>query len=97
MTRSSAPPLPRGEGRRGEGGSIALIKPQFEVGPTLVGKGGVVRDPALHQEVCDRIRTWFWRQPGWSVLGIVESPVLGPEGNKEFLIAAIRNQMSDAR
>jgi 23S rRNA (cytidine1920-2'-O)/16S rRNA (cytidine1409-2'-O)-methyltransferase len=49
-----------------------------------------VRDPALHQEVCDRIRAWFERQPGWSVLGIVESPVLGPEGNKEFLIAAAK-------
>jgi len=68
--------------------AVALIKPQFEVGPDRVGKGGVVSDPALHQEVCERIRAWFVRQPGWSVLGIVESPVLGPEGNKEFLIAA---------
>ena len=68
--------------------AVALIKPQFQVGPDRVGKGGVVRDPALHQEVCDRIRAWFERQPGWSVLGTVESPVLGPEGNKEFLIAA---------
>ena len=70
--------------------AIALIKPQFEVGPDRVGKGGVVRDPALHQEVCDRIRAWFERQPGWSVLGIVESPILGPEGNREFLIAAVK-------
>ncbi|WP_119304393.1 TlyA family RNA methyltransferase [Dongia deserti] len=68
--------------------AVALIKPQFEVGPDRVGKGGVVRDPALHQEVCERIHAWFQRQPGWSVLGIVESPILGPEGNKEFLIAA---------
>lgn len=67
---------------------VALIKPQFEVGPDRVGKGGVVRDPALHEEVCARIRAWFERQPGWQVLGIVESPILGPEGNKEFLIAA---------
>jgi len=73
--------------------AVALIKPQFEVGPARVGKGGVVRDPALHQEVCDRIRAWFGRQPGWSVLGIVESPVLGPEGNKEFLIAARKTQL----
>ena len=71
--------------------AIALIKPQFEVGPARVGKGGVVRDPALHQEVCDRIRAWFERQAGWSVLGIVESPILGPEGNREFLIAARRS------
>jgi 23S rRNA (cytidine1920-2'-O)/16S rRNA (cytidine1409-2'-O)-methyltransferase len=71
--------------------AVALIKPQFEVGPDRVGKGGVVRDPTLHQEVCERIRAWFERQPGWSVPGIVESPVLGPEGNKEFLIAAQRS------
>ena len=67
---------------------VALIKPQFEVGPDRVGKGGVVRDAALHDEVCARIKDWFGNQPGWQVLGIVESPILGPEGNKEFLIAA---------
>ena len=70
--------------------AVALIKPQFEVGPDRVGKGGVVRDPALHEEVCARIQDWLARQPGWSVLGIAESPILGPEGNKEFLIAARR-------
>ena len=70
--------------------AVALIKPQFEVGPDRVGKGGVVRDPALHQEVCDRIHAWFNRQSDWTVLGIVESPILGPEGNKEFLIAAVK-------
>lgn len=69
---------------------IALIKPQFEVGKGKVGKKGVVRDPALHKEVCDRIKAWFEGQPGWRVLGIAESPILGPEGNKEFLIAARR-------
>ncbi|HWK48068.1 MAG TPA: TlyA family RNA methyltransferase [Stellaceae bacterium] len=66
---------------------LALIKPQFEVGRGRVGKGGVVRDPALHEEVCERIRAWLAARPGWSVLGIAESPILGPEGNKEFLIA----------
>lgn len=66
---------------------IALIKPQFEVGKGRVGKGGVVRDPDLHKEVCERIAQWLPRQ-GWEVIGIVESPILGPEGNKEFLIAA---------
>jgi 23S rRNA (cytidine1920-2'-O)/16S rRNA (cytidine1409-2'-O)-methyltransferase len=75
--------------------AVALIKPQFEVGPDRVGKGGVVRDPALHQEVRARIGAWLERQSGWSVLGIVESPILGPEGNKEFLIAARRRQMTD--
>ena len=67
---------------------IALIKPQFEVGKGRVGKGGVVRDPALHEEVCARIRGWLDDQPGWCVKGLTESPVLGPEGNKEFLVWA---------
>jgi len=71
---------------------IALIKPQFEVGKGRVGKKGVVRDPALHKQVCARIESWFAEQPGWSVLGITESPILGPEGNKEFLIAARRGR-----
>ncbi|MGQ9366026.1 TlyA family RNA methyltransferase [Azospirillum sp. A39] len=69
---------------------VALIKPQFEVGKGRVGKGGVVRDPALHEEVCQRIRAWLDGLPGWRVLGVAESPILGPEGNKEFLIAAER-------
>jgi 23S rRNA (cytidine1920-2'-O)/16S rRNA (cytidine1409-2'-O)-methyltransferase len=69
---------------------IALIKPQFEVGKGQVGKGGVVRDPALHEEVCARIRGWLDAEPGWSVVGLTESPITGPEGNKEFLIAARR-------
>jgi 23S rRNA (cytidine1920-2'-O)/16S rRNA (cytidine1409-2'-O)-methyltransferase len=66
---------------------VALIKPQFEVGKGRVGKGGVVRDPALHTEVCDRISAWLAARAGWTVLGIAESPITGPEGNKEFLIA----------
>jgi 23S rRNA (cytidine1920-2'-O)/16S rRNA (cytidine1409-2'-O)-methyltransferase len=65
---------------------VALIKPQFEVGPDRVGRGGVVRDPALHREVCDRIAAWLAARPGWTVLGIAESPIKGPEGNVEFLI-----------
>jgi 23S rRNA (cytidine1920-2'-O)/16S rRNA (cytidine1409-2'-O)-methyltransferase len=69
---------------------VALIKPQFEVGPGRVGKGGVVRDPALHDEVCRRVAGWLASRPGWSVLGIAESPITGPEGNREFLIAARR-------
>ncbi|MBW8726089.1 MAG: TlyA family RNA methyltransferase [Inquilinus limosus] len=66
--------------------AVALIKPQFEVGPDRVGKGGVVRDPELHREVCDRISAWLAARPGWQVLGITESPITGPEGNVEFLI-----------
>ncbi len=74
---------------------VALIKPQFEVGRERVGKKGVVRDPALHAEVCARIEAWLAARPGWQVLGITESPILGPEGNKEFLIAARRIGGSD--
>ncbi|HEX6958670.1 MAG TPA: TlyA family RNA methyltransferase [Ferrovibrio sp.] len=69
--------------------AVALIKPQFEVGRERVGKGGVVRDPALHDEVCRRIEAWWQARPRWRVLGIEPSPILGPEGNKEFLIAAV--------
>ena len=67
--------------------ALVLIKPQFEVGPARVGKGGVVRDLALHEEVCARYRTWF-AERGWSVHGIVPSPITGPAGNVEFLLAA---------
>jgi 23S rRNA (cytidine1920-2'-O)/16S rRNA (cytidine1409-2'-O)-methyltransferase len=66
---------------------VALIKPQFEVGKGRVGKGGVVRDPALHEEVCARIAAWLPTQ-GWPVLGVTPSPIQGPEGNIEFLIVA---------
>jgi 23S rRNA (cytidine1920-2'-O)/16S rRNA (cytidine1409-2'-O)-methyltransferase len=68
---------------------VALIKPQFEVGREEVGKGGVVRDPALHARVCEDVRGWL-EQLGWAVTGIVPSPITGPEGNVEFLIAASR-------
>ena len=68
---------------------VALIKPQFEVGRAEVGKGGVVRDPALHQRVCDEARGWL-EQAGWQVQGITESPIKGPEGNAEFLVSALR-------
>ncbi|MGE4062960.1 MAG: TlyA family RNA methyltransferase [Rhodospirillaceae bacterium] len=69
---------------------IALIKPQFEVGKERVGKKGVVREPALHEEVCAAIAAWLAEQPGWTVAGIEKSPITGPEGNVEFLIGATR-------
>jgi 23S rRNA (cytidine1920-2'-O)/16S rRNA (cytidine1409-2'-O)-methyltransferase len=68
---------------------LALIKPQFEAGREEVGKGGVVRDPAVHARVCREVADWVEAQ-GWAVEGIVESPITGPEGNIEFLIAAAR-------
>jgi 23S rRNA (cytidine1920-2'-O)/16S rRNA (cytidine1409-2'-O)-methyltransferase len=66
--------------------AMALIKPQFEAGRDEVGKGGVVRDPAVHARVCDEVAAWF-AGAGWRVEGIVPSPITGPEGNVEFLIA----------
>jgi 23S rRNA (cytidine1920-2'-O)/16S rRNA (cytidine1409-2'-O)-methyltransferase len=68
---------------------VALIKPQFEVGKGRVGKGGIVREPALHDEVCATISQWLGEQKGWRVLGVTESPITGAEGNKEFLIAGL--------
>jgi 23S rRNA (cytidine1920-2'-O)/16S rRNA (cytidine1409-2'-O)-methyltransferase len=65
---------------------VALIKPQFEVGKGRVGKGGVVRDPALHEEVCASVSAWLAAQPGWRMLALAASPILGAEGNKEFLL-----------
>lgn len=71
---------------------VALIKPQFEVAREEVGKGGVVREQALHQRVCDEVRDWL-EASGWLVQGIVKSPITGPEGNVEFLISAQRQVM----
>ncbi len=67
---------------------LALIKPQFEAGRADVGKGGVVRDPAVHARVCDDVAAWLAGE-GWQVAGITPSPITGPEGNVEFLIAAV--------
>lgn len=69
---------------------VALIKPQFQAGPGLVGKGGVVRDPAVHQAVCDEVEAFVAGDCGWTVLGITPSPIKGPEGNIEFLIGAVK-------
>ena len=66
---------------------LALIKPQFEAARGEVGKGGVVRDALVHQRVCDEVTTWLWSR-GWAVAGVTPSPITGPEGNVEFLVAA---------
>jgi 23S rRNA (cytidine1920-2'-O)/16S rRNA (cytidine1409-2'-O)-methyltransferase len=67
---------------------IALIKPQFEVGRGNVGKGGIVRDTALHAEACETVSAWLAAIPGWRVLGVTDSPIEGGDGNREFLVAA---------
>ncbi|WP_448501829.1 TlyA family RNA methyltransferase [Sphingomonas sp.] len=68
---------------------VALVKPQFEAGRGEVGKGGVVRDAAVHARVCDDVAAWLGAS-GWHVDGLTQSPITGPEGNIEFLIAATR-------
>ena len=70
---------------------LALVKPQFEAGRDEVGKGGVVRDPAVHDRVCAAAAAWVAAQPGWAVVGIERSPIVGPEGNVEFLLAGERS------
>jgi len=64
---------------------VMLIKPQFEVGRAQVGKGGVVRDPALHQQVVARLARYSVLR-GWHVLGVTASPLRGPKGNREFFL-----------
>ncbi|KKC27820.1 TlyA family RNA methyltransferase [Sphingomonas sp. SRS2] len=68
---------------------VALIKPQFEAGRDEVGKGGVVRDPQIHDRVCADAIVWIESQ-GWRCSGVTRSPITGPEGNVEFLMGAVR-------
>jgi len=67
---------------------VALVKPQFEVGLNWIGKGGVVRDEEARDASLADIVKWLGAQPGWTVLGTMESPIAGGDGNKEFLLAA---------
>jgi 23S rRNA (cytidine1920-2'-O)/16S rRNA (cytidine1409-2'-O)-methyltransferase len=69
---------------------VALIKPQFEIGREAVGKGGIVRDARLRELACRKVADWLAAQPGWTVLGMTESPIAGAEGNVEYLIAGRR-------
>jgi 23S rRNA (cytidine1920-2'-O)/16S rRNA (cytidine1409-2'-O)-methyltransferase len=69
---------------------VALIKPQFEAGREEVGKGGVVRDPEIHARVCAEAVAWIEAQ-GWRSIGVTPSPITGPEGNVEFLMAAVKD------
>jgi 23S rRNA (cytidine1920-2'-O)/16S rRNA (cytidine1409-2'-O)-methyltransferase len=68
----------------------ALVKPQFEVGRDGVGKGGIVRDPAMRERALAEVRDWLAEQQGWNVLGDMPSPIEGGSGNVEFLLAGVR-------
>jgi 23S rRNA (cytidine1920-2'-O)/16S rRNA (cytidine1409-2'-O)-methyltransferase len=72
---------------------VALVKPQFEAGRGEVGKGGVVRVPAIHARVCDEATAWVSAQ-GWAIAGLTQSPITGPEGNVEFLLGATKGHES---
>ena len=74
---------------------VALIKPQFEVAKGEVGKGGIVRDPALHKRVCGEVTDWL-ESEGWTIAGLTESPITGTEGNVEFLVHAVRGTLARA-
>lgn len=70
---------------------VVLIKPQFEAGRDAVGKGGIVRDAAQRQAAVDGIAAWIDTYPGWRLAGVVESPISGGDGNKEYLLGATRH------
>lgn len=77
----------------GEGAALAaLVKPQFEAGRDRIGRGGIVRDAAIHEAVCTEIRD-FIAQAGFTILGLIPSPVTGGDGNREFLLGARRKTM----
>ncbi|MEM6492258.1 MAG: TlyA family RNA methyltransferase [Pseudomonadota bacterium] len=69
----------------------ALVKPQFEVGPAQVGSGGIVRDAQARADACAAAAAWLDDQPGWTALGVVESPIRGAKGNIEYLLGGMRD------
>ena len=87
ISLSKAVEVPLGFARSG-GWFVGLVKPQYEVGPKRVGKGGVVRDPCLQKQICEEVRRWILAVGGWSVVGVIDSPIVGGDGNREFLLAA---------
>ncbi len=70
---------------------VALVKPQFEVGREHVGKGGIVRDPATGRAAAERVAEWLSSVEGWHVQGLIESPIQGGDGNREYLLAAVKS------
>ena len=71
---------------------VFLVKPQFEAGRSGVGKGGILKDPSEGPRVAERLRAWLDAFPGWRALGICPSPVAGGDGNREFLLAGVKDR-----
>lgn len=71
---------------------VFLVKPQFEAGRDAIGKGGLLRDPAQAQIVAEDLRNWLDTMPGWRATGLVPSPIEGGDGNREFLLAGVKNR-----
>ncbi len=69
---------------------VLLVKPQFEAGREAIGKGGIIRDPAIGQTVADDLRSWLDDQPGWRSVGLCPSPIEGGDGNREFLLGGVK-------
>jgi 23S rRNA (cytidine1920-2'-O)/16S rRNA (cytidine1409-2'-O)-methyltransferase len=69
---------------------VVLVKPQFEVGPEHVSRGGLVRDEKAQHAAVEDIQHWLGAQTGWNVLGWIDSPIQGGDGNREFLLAAAK-------
>jgi 23S rRNA (cytidine1920-2'-O)/16S rRNA (cytidine1409-2'-O)-methyltransferase len=71
---------------------IFLVKPQFEAGREAIGKGGLLRDPEDGPRIAAKRREWLDRTPGWRAIGLIPSPIEGGEGNREFLLAGIKDR-----
>ena len=74
---------------------VILIKPQFEVGPEIVGKGGIVTDPVARNRAVASVRDWIAARPGWRVIDVVSSPIQGGDGNQEYLLGAVNDDCRD--
>lgn len=70
---------------------VALVKPQFEAGREAIGKRGIVREAAVRDAQADKIAAWIGSLPGWRVEGVIDSPIEGGSGNREFLLGALRD------
>ncbi|MVA98788.1 TlyA family rRNA (cytidine-2'-O)-methyltransferase [Nitratireductor sp. CAU 1489] len=73
-------------------GTVLLVKPQFEAGRAAIGKGGILRDPALGERIAHEMAAWLESRPGWRGLGTMPSPIAGGDGNREYLLAGIKDR-----